>query len=140
MKAKPSRSGFTLLELITVIAIVVALTGIIVGLYGYVNKKAANSRASGEIAMLRAAAGSYQAEYGSFPQSEETDDLKPTEDFDPTKSKYVDANLHLYRELTGDREPREEPDYRCRDTSRIEMWRQCPEARRTLPNTRKSAS
>ena len=57
MKAKPSHSGFTLLELITVIAIVVALTGIIVGLYGYVNKKAANSRASGEIAMLRAAAG-----------------------------------------------------------------------------------
>ncbi|MFN0184898.1 MAG: type VI secretion system baseplate subunit TssE [Aquabacterium sp.] len=29
---------------------------------------------------------------------------------------------------------REEPDYRCRDTTRIEMWRQCPEARRSLPN------
>ncbi len=111
MNARPSNRGFTLIELMTVIAIILVLTGLIVGLYGYVQSKGAISRCRGEIAMLRAAAISYQVEYGSFPQSAETDKLKPTANFDPTAQVYIDANLHLYRELTGDREPKAKPDY-----------------------------
>lgn len=111
MKAKASQCGFTLIEMITVIAIILVLTSLIVGLYGFVQSKAAISRCSGEIAMIRAAASAYQVEYGSFPQSPETDKLKPTANFDPTAQVYLDANLHLYRELTGDREPKAKPDF-----------------------------
>jgi prepilin-type N-terminal cleavage/methylation domain-containing protein len=49
---KPPTSAFTLLEMLTVLAIIVILTSIVLGVAGYVTKKSARSRAEGEIAML----------------------------------------------------------------------------------------
>jgi prepilin-type N-terminal cleavage/methylation domain-containing protein len=105
MKTKRSQSaGFTLLELMTVLAVIVVLTGMVVGVAGMVQTKAAKERAKAEMAMLSAAAEAYKADVGAYPQTERTDNLSPRKDFTPTNSKYLDASLDLYRELSGDRE------------------------------------
>ena len=48
-------SGFTLIELIVTVTIIVILAGLVLSTVGYVQKKAARSRAETEIAALSAA-------------------------------------------------------------------------------------
>ena len=59
--------GFTLIELLVVITVIAILAGIVLNTAGYIQKKAARSRAETEIAALSAALESYKAEYGSYP-------------------------------------------------------------------------
>ena len=108
MKKRPFISGFTLLELMTVLAVIVVLTGLVVGVAGLVQNKSAKARAGAEIAMLNAAAEAYKSDNGTYPQTDKTDKLSPRVDFQPTKSVYIEASLDFYRELTGDKE--EKPD------------------------------
>lgn len=135
MKPGSSRNAFTLIEVVTVIAIILALTGLVIGLSGYVQSTGAKARCNGEIQMLRAAAVSYQVEFGSFPQNEDTDALMPTVNFDPTSSVYVRANLHLYRELTGDREPKDNPDFQYTTSDETEAIRFLKEFEPRILNT-----
>ena len=106
---KPPTSAFTLLEMLTVLAIIVILSGIVLSVAGYVQKKSALARASGEIAMLSSACESYKADNGSPPRdvpttgSSVTDAISPKRDFIPTDAKYAAASLFLYKELTGDK-------------------------------------
>jgi general secretion pathway protein G len=62
----PSR-GFTLIELLVVITVIAILAGIVLNTAGYMQKKAAWSRAEAEIAALSAALESYKVEYGAYP-------------------------------------------------------------------------
>lgn len=62
-----SRGGFTLLELLVVITIIAILAGLILNTAGYMQKKAARSRAEAEIAALSAALESYKADMGDYP-------------------------------------------------------------------------
>lgn len=85
MKRSPSvwsrctgRPGFTLLELLVVVAIIVILAGLTLGTLGYVNRKGAESRARAEVAALAAAIDSYKLDFGAYP-----------------------ATNTLFRELTG---------------------------------------
>ena len=87
----------------TVLAVIVILTAMVVGVAGLVQSKAAKSRAKVEIGMLSLAADRYKSENGSYPRTAETDKLSPMEDFDPNKGKYGKASLDFYKELTGDR-------------------------------------
>jgi general secretion pathway protein G len=64
----PSR-GFTLIELLVVITVIAILAGIVLNTAGYIQKKAARSRAEAEIAALSAALESYKVEYGAYPTS-----------------------------------------------------------------------
>ncbi len=66
MKHSP-RGGFTLLELLVVITIIAILAGLILNTAGYMQKKAARSRAEAEIAALSAALESYKADMGDYP-------------------------------------------------------------------------
>lgn len=62
----PSR-GFTLIELLVVITVIAILAGIVLNTAGYMQKKAARSRAEAEIAALSAALESYKADMGDYP-------------------------------------------------------------------------
>ena len=121
MKTNPKNLAFTLLELMTVLAVIVVLTAMVVGVAGLVQNKSAKARATTEIAMLALAAEGYKGDNGSYPQGNEkpgdfksevpSDELSPRKHLSPgstDKSKYEKSSLALYRELTGDNE--ENPD------------------------------
>ena len=63
----PTPHGFTLIELLVVITIIAILAGLVLQTAGYVQKKAARSRAEAEIAALSAALESYKADMGDYP-------------------------------------------------------------------------
>ena len=91
------RAAFTILELLIVITIIIILAALIIGTVGYVQKKAARSRAEAEIAAMSAACESYKADNGTYP----TDPSK-TEQVDPTASPVpTPATNYLYEELSG---------------------------------------
>ena len=62
-----STRGFTLIELLTVITVIAILAALVLQTAGYVQKKAARSRAEAEIAALSAALESYKADMGGYP-------------------------------------------------------------------------
>ena len=70
--------AFTLMELMAVVAIIAIIAGLTLGTLGYVNRKAAESRAKSEVAALSAAIDSYKLDFGSYPSA-----------------------ANLFRELTG---------------------------------------
>lgn len=59
--------AFTLMELMITVALVAILAGLTMASFGYVNKKAAESKARAEVAALSAAVDRYQADFGSCP-------------------------------------------------------------------------
>lgn len=104
---KPSITAFTLVELLTVLAIIVILTSLVVSVGGYVQKKSALARATGEISMLESSCESYKSDNGNFPRDTTkatvTDAISPKVDFIPTNAKYAASSLFLYKELSGDK-------------------------------------
>ena len=117
---KPSTSAFTLVEMLTVLAIIVILTSLVVSVGGYVQKKSALARATGEISMLVSACESYKGDNGNYPRdvptganaTSVTDLISPKVDFIPTSAKYAASSLFLYKELSGDKTggPSNKPD------------------------------
>ena len=61
------RNGFTLIELMAVITIIVILAGIVVGSMGYVNERQANEKAKVQIALLSKALEEYKLDNGAYP-------------------------------------------------------------------------
>ena len=61
------RNGFTLIELMAVITIIVILAGIVVGSMGYVNERQANEKAKVQIALLSKALEEYKLDNGFYP-------------------------------------------------------------------------
>jgi type II secretion system protein G len=59
--------AFTLIEIMVTIALVAILAGLTMASFGYVNKKAADSKARAEVAALSAAIDRYQADFGTYP-------------------------------------------------------------------------
>ena len=106
MRKSPA-SAFTLIEMLTVLAIIVILTGLVVSVGVYVQKKGALSRAAGEVKMLESACENYKGDNGSYPRdtaaNSVTDNISPKVDFIPTATKYAASSLFLYKELTGDK-------------------------------------
>jgi type II secretory pathway pseudopilin PulG len=93
--------AFTLIELIVVIAVIIILTGLVLSTVGYVQKKAARSRAETEIAAMSAALESYKADNGVYPASAATNTLDARTYLDPSNSAYSAASLFLYEQLMG---------------------------------------
>src|SRR5881392_494353 len=93
--------GFTLIELILVVGIIIVLAGLVLSTVGYARKKGARARAETEIAALSAACENYKADNGIYPQeASSTDTLDPKMSGDP--SAYQSAGLYLYKQLSGD--------------------------------------
>jgi len=87
--------GFTLLELVVVMAVIVVLAGLILATSSYVHAQGARSRAESEIAAISAALESYKVDNGVYPSS----NLLPTE---PNPVSYQAYSNLLYLTLTGD--------------------------------------
>jgi prepilin-type N-terminal cleavage/methylation domain-containing protein len=102
--------GFTLIEVLVVIAIIIILAGLILTTAGYVQKKGARARAETEIAAISAAIESYKADNAIYPRdtvNSTTDNLNAQTDFNPNATPspnvYQNASQFLYGELSGDR-------------------------------------
>jgi prepilin-type N-terminal cleavage/methylation domain-containing protein len=99
--------AFTLIELIVVIAIIVILVGLVLSTVGYVQKKAARSRAETEIAAMSAACESYKADNGIYPSSAGTDALNPST---TNLADYKTPSRDMYGLISGDRDFNGTPD------------------------------
>ena len=108
MKTHPSsKAAFTLVEMLTVMAVIAILAGLIVGIQAFAQKKAALTRAEGEIRTYATACEGYKAEEGGYPRdlkgsNSVTDSLDPRVDGDPTSIKYQKSSVELYKALSGD--------------------------------------
>ena len=105
--------GFTIVELLIVMSIILVLAGLIFSTYPYVHKKSARSRAEAEIAAMSAALESYKADNGVYPQSSGvtepttatgTEGLNAREHGNPSATVYIAASKFLYGELSADRD------------------------------------
>lgn len=67
MRHPKTTPGFTLIELLVVMVVIAILAGLTLSTAGFVQKKAARSRAESEIAALSAALESYKADHGDYP-------------------------------------------------------------------------
>lgn len=67
---RANRRGFTLVEVLTIVAIVAVLAALILGLADHAQKGAARKKAAAEIAQLEDFLGAYQAQYGQVPPTE----------------------------------------------------------------------
>ena len=110
----PSRSAFTLIEMLTVMAVIAILASLIVAVQGFAQRKAATARADGEIHTMAAACESYKGDFGNYPrdlgsdgkgQGSWTDKLDPREDGNPADENYRDACRFLYMAISGDAKP-----------------------------------
>jgi prepilin-type N-terminal cleavage/methylation domain-containing protein len=114
MKRFSPRSGFTLIEMITVVAIMILLAGLVISTASWAQRKAAMDRATGEIKAMGAGIDAYKIDNGTVPQSEDTDLLDPRIHFSPAGSSsgsyYQKASAYLYGALTGDLDPVGKPD------------------------------
>ncbi len=102
MKQRNPRSGFTLIEMLTVIAVILVLSGLLLSVNSGVQTKAARGRAEGEIAAMSAACENYKADNGTYPR----DTAGLTDLLDPratsaTTTTYQNASLELYKALSG---------------------------------------
>lgn len=68
-------AAFTLIELLTVIAIILVLAGLLLYIAGSANYKASTARAQSEIQAMSTALESYKADNGAYPRSSDTDAL-----------------------------------------------------------------
>lgn len=95
-------SGFTLIELMAAMLIIIVISGLVVGIFNFVNAKTNRTKAAAEIKMYGAAISSYSTDFGGPPQTGDTNKLSPLTHFVPTSTEYDDANRDLYKALTGD--------------------------------------
>ncbi len=63
------KNGFTLLELITVIGIIVILAGILLPAIGIVKQRAKSARAQADIESLCVALKMYESDFGTYPST-----------------------------------------------------------------------
>lgn len=87
---RAGRFGFTLVEVLTVIAIIALLAALILGLAGNAQKKAARSKAEAEISQLESFVTDYQMRYGQVPQGNETALKKALEGANHSLSNMID--------------------------------------------------
>jgi general secretion pathway protein G len=97
--------GFTIVELLIVIAIMLVLAGLILATSGYIQTKSKRSRAEAEMAALSAALENYKADNGIYPTDTAggtTNTLDARTMFNPSATQYSAASFFLYKELSGD--------------------------------------
>ena len=100
-------TGFTIVEVLVAMAIILALAGLILATSGYVSNKGARSRAEVEIAAMSSALENYKTDNGAYPSFNSLDARIAV---DPTTSTYQGASLFLYEIISGDSDADRQPD------------------------------
>ncbi len=77
--------AFTIIELFVVISIIGILAGLILATSSYVMKKGARSRTEAEIAAISVALENYKADNGTYPETANTNSLKPNTEGNPSQ-------------------------------------------------------
>jgi type II secretory pathway pseudopilin PulG len=96
-----ARRAFTLIELIVVTTVIIILTGLVLSTVGYVQKKAARSRAETEIAAMSAACENYKTDNGIYPRDATTTDTLDARDT-INMTNYQAASQYVYGQIAGD--------------------------------------
>lgn len=91
------RGGFTLVDLLTVMLIIGVLTGLVLGLAGYANKKAALAKTHAQMERLKIALENYRADWGRYPLVDEMADLR-----DALYEDRIEGGRKVYIELNTD--------------------------------------
>jgi prepilin-type N-terminal cleavage/methylation domain-containing protein len=107
---RPSPNGFTLIEMVIVIAVLLVLAALTIGVAAFVIRKSNVTKALNEIHLMQTWCDAYKSDHGTYPQNADTDALDPRGDIDPASPKYQKASLHLYSCITGDFLPSDAPD------------------------------
>jgi prepilin-type N-terminal cleavage/methylation domain-containing protein len=107
MQRSPSRHAFTLIEMITVIAIIAVLSGMIISLSGLMSTRQNRAKAQGDLTALISACEAYRTDNGGYPQdsatgNSATDSLDPRQHLSPSDTLYQKSSLFLYKQLSGD--------------------------------------
>src|SRR4051812_5720489 len=105
---RSSPHGFTLVEILTVIVIILIIAAWTISAYGPGSAKAARSRAQAEIQVLSTACEAYKADFGAYPRLEgtteqkagETPPIDPKADGNPLGKAYQAASVFLYVSLS----------------------------------------
>ena len=92
--------GFTIVEILVVMAIILVLAGLVLATSSYVHNKGARSRAEAEIAAMSAALENYKADHGVYPVTIATTTLNARTSTDPNN--YKSASTAMYQTLAGD--------------------------------------
>jgi len=99
MKTRLARS-FTLIELMTVVAIIAVLAGLVLGGAGAVRQRAARGQAEAEIAAIEAGLVRYQMDFGGYPVP--TNNITVDGDvYGATPTAYTSAGRTLFASLWG---------------------------------------
>ena len=114
---RAANAAFTLIEMLTVMAVIAVLASLVVSVNGFAQKKSAMLRAEGEIRTMGTACEGYNADMGEYPRDvsdkevfqTDTDSLCPTIDGDPLADKYKKACLILYKALSGEENANGDP-------------------------------
>ena len=109
MRRLPSVRGFTLIELVTVLGVIIILAGLVLSLSQLVRIKGRRAQAQVDRMALAGACEAYKTDNGGYPQDASgtsvTDSLDPRANFNPSSSatpSYAASSLFLYQKLTGD--------------------------------------
>lgn len=97
-----SKSAFTLVEMLVVLAVIGALAGLVISAFVGVQRNGNHKRALTEIQAISTACENYKNEFGSYPQNEDSDALDPRAHGNPLDTNYLRASLFLYKTLSGD--------------------------------------
>jgi general secretion pathway protein G len=73
IRHNPSRQGFSLIEILVVLAIIAILVSLVIGIAGGVQRGAAESKAKAEIASLMTELEKYKEDKGTYPSNLTTD-------------------------------------------------------------------
>ncbi len=92
-----AQAGFTIVEVLVAMAIILVLAGLILATSSYVSNKGARSRAEVEIAAMSAALENYKTDNGIYP-SDITIDARTIGD----PAQYQTASATLFKNLSGD--------------------------------------
>ena len=100
MRFRLKKAGsFTLVELMTVVAIIAVLAGLVLGGAGAVRQRAARGQAKAEISAIEAGLARYQMDFGSYPTSS---GITPTgANYPAVPTGYTAAGQALFTNLWG---------------------------------------
>jgi prepilin-type N-terminal cleavage/methylation domain-containing protein len=96
--SRTSRGGFTLVELITVVSVIVVLFALVAGAYSYADQSSKRSRTEVTIRVIRSALENYREKFGSYPTP-----ANPETSVTIADKTYVAGEAAcLYQALSGD--------------------------------------